>query len=821
MIGFKKDTPGIKRQSLASTAMTALVVSAALGIGATPAFAQTETPAADEGDRLEDIVVTARKRDENIDIVPLAITAMTAETIENRNIDSLEDVSSFTPGFYTQSQTGTGTGRNDRSFRQLTFRGIGANSTNVGPLAGGVAFLDGSPVLNSSLSNVQDVERVEVLRGPQSAYFGRSTFIGAVNYITKDPTDEWEGRVTAEIGEDNLFEASFSVSGPIIADVLSFRISGRRYERDGQYVTANSGVRLGDQSTDSISLTLLFEPSDNFRMRTFFNHFEDDDGPSAQYYVGGRTIGAGGSNCNLGGTLGPYNCGPVPQRANPAAITANVSVNQDIFNGVLANTTRNVPIPFDYADFLSDYGLVRKADQFSHRMDYTFGDNGPTLTSLTAYHEEKIVTLADLAFRVTPTPLAASVGYEDYDWSQELRLVSGSDQRFRWVIGGNYLKLEQSTSGIIGFYPPFGGILNFGNAQVGYTRAETPSVFGGVYFDVLSDLTLTVEARYQEDKLSGHYATSATTFVDISETYDSFSPRVSVDYRLTPTSTVYALFSRGYKPGGFNNAILTQSQFVLNQLTAVGAGRTYDQERLDNFELGIRGSFADGRVRLALNGYVGRYTNAQVPIPTIFYTTMNADGTPNINGANNSAVLTRNLGDVDLQGIEFEGEVIIARGLRVGATVAYTGTELKNWFCSECSNILAQNATNNIQVTSTLGKRLPGAPEFAYTISANYESEFGNGFTGFVGADFLYRGSYFAEAANIGESGDSERFNARLGIRKDDFSVEIFARNLFNDQSPSIAYSPSDLLAPTSTGNALRIGLPERRRIGLRASLNF
>ncbi len=817
MSEFNRGLFGFKRSSLSSTAILAVAISAGLGV-AMPAWAQQADDEQQDNSRLEDVIVTARKRDENIDVVPLAITAMTSETITNRNIDTIEDVAAYTPGFYTQAQTGTGTGRNDRSFRQLTFRGIGANTTNVGPYAGGVAFMDGAPVLNSALSNVQDVERVEVLRGPQAVYFGRSAFIGAINYITKDPTDYLSGRASLEVGEDNLLEASGAISGPLIEDFAFLRISGRRFEKDGQWVTANSGRRLGDQSTDSISATLLLRFSDDFRMRTFFNHFEDDDGPGAQYTVAGRTVGGtSGSNCNLGGTLGAYICGEVPQEPDPAFISANVTITPDIYNGIILGSA-GIRRPFNYADDISDYGLVRKADQVSHRIDYTFGDTGPTFTSNTAYHRERIVTLADLAFRVQPQPLAAAVGYDAFDWSQELRLVSNQDSRLRWVAGANYVKVEQSTSGITGFFPPF-GILNFGALQVGYTRAETPAVFGGVYYDILPDLTLTVEGRYQEDKLSGHFATSATAFVDITDTFESFSPRVSLDYRLTPNSTVYALFSRGFKPGGFNQGILTQPQFILDQFASIGAGRSYDEEMLDNYEAGIRGSFLDNRVRVALNGYIGKYTDAQIPILSVFFTQQLPGGQPNTAGPTNAATLVRNVGDVDLQGVEFEAEAVPIPGLRLGATFAYNHTEVKNWFLAQAPNFLAQNATNNIQVTSTTGNRLAGTPELTYTLSASYERDLGQGFSGYVGGDYLYRGSYFAEEANIAESGDREVFNARLGFNKDNYSVELYARNLFDDLSPAgINYQSSE---GAGTGNSLRISLPERRRIGLRANINF
>lgn len=811
----------------------AIAIATSTAASAQQATAPTsETPAVQDNMRLEEIVVTARKRTEKLDIVPLAITAMTSAKIEARNLKSLEDVASFSPGFYTQQSTNSGFGRNDRAFRQLTFRGIGAIGSNISITAGGVAFLDGAPVLNSSLANVQDLERVEVLRGPQAAYFGRSTFIGAVNYITKDPSNKLSGRVSGEYAEDNLIDVSASISLPI-ASWASLRLSGRYFSKDGQYRTSNERRRVGDQSTKSFSATLLLKPTDRLKIRTFFNHFEDDDGPPAQYIIGGGTAGV--SNCNLGGRYGAYYCGDVPQKANPALISANLTMTPAIYNGLILND-RNFPVPFSFKGRLNDYGLNRKADQFSNRIDYTLNDAGLLLTSVSAYHEEHLATLSDFSFRggVNPTnnapilTISTAFGIRSFDYSQELRLVSPQSGRFRWVAGGNYLYVKQPTGYVISSF--FGAILNFGSRKVGFNKAETPSVFGGAYFDIVPNLTLSAEARYQADTISGRFAKSATEFItpDPKKTFKSFSPRVSLDYKITPTSTVYALFSRGYKPGGFNGVDLLSAPAderaqILTALPT--AGDSFNQERLDNYEAGIKGSFLDGRLRMALNGYIGRYRGAQVPVAVVVDRATN----PPTRQTYGPII---NIGDVNLKGVEFEGEVIVFPGMRLGATFAYTDSKIIDYYCSECSDIYPQAPgippgpsilPNSVNFTIPVGKQLPGTPKVAYTLSANYERKIDNTASIYLGADYLYRGKYFADAANVASSGDSETVNARIGFRKDKYNVELFARNLFDDQSPGIVYGN---LAPNAfftlpSANTLKVALPDRRRIGIRLSANF
>ena len=256
------------------------------------------------------------------------------------------------------------------------------------------------------------------------------------------------------------------------------------------------------------------------------------------------------------------------------------------------------------------------------------------------------------------------------------------------------------------------------------------------------------------------------------------------------------------------------------------AGTSFDEETLENYEVGIKGSFLDGRLRVALDGYIGRYRGAQVPVSVVV---TRATTPPTIT----TLGPTINIGNIDLKGVEFEAEAIVFPGFRVGATFAYTDTKIKRYYCSECSNILAQNTgipngpsilANSINYTAAEGKRLPGAPQITYTVSANYENEVANDLTAYIGGDFIYRGKYYADAANIASSGDSELFNARLGLRTGNYNVEIFARNLFDDTSPGIVYTalgPNAAPFSLPSVNGLNIALPDRRRIGIRVSASF
>jgi iron complex outermembrane receptor protein len=190
-----------------------------------PATANAQESAAPEtatgaANGLEEIVVTARKRAENLLDVPVAVSAVSASEIEATGVKSITEIADYTPGLTSQGQ-GAG-GIPDRSATRLVFRGL---STSFGTV-----FINGAPYTGNNSPDITDLERFEVLTGPQSVYFGRSTFSGAINFVTKKPSNEYAGRVSAEAGTDNLYELRGTIEGPLIRDTLTARLSVRHYE---------------------------------------------------------------------------------------------------------------------------------------------------------------------------------------------------------------------------------------------------------------------------------------------------------------------------------------------------------------------------------------------------------------------------------------------------------------------------------------------------------------------------------------------------------------------------------------------------------------
>ena len=788
---------------------------------------------------LEEIVVTARKVEENLMQVPMAITAFSSKDIDSMGIKQLIDISAMTPSFNMVNQTG-GSGRNDRSASSLTFRGLYVN-LNAGATAGGLLFVNGTPVIGAQPPAISEVERIEVLKGPQSAYFGRSTFMGAINFVTREPNmTEYKGRFSAEYGSFGSSEENVSFEGPIVADKLAARISGRYYYRGGQYVNwANTNERMGMQSTKSIAASFVAQPNDNLKLKAYFNYFNDSDGQSAQ-----GAIKSDQFNCNPGG-VNPatrvgngYYCGELPDvnRIPVKNISADTTV-YPLLKDVLFTRPR-YPLLFD-PTFNQHFGLERKAVQADFHIDYEFAD-GYTFNSITAYHRDKTSVGIDLNYRAgldRPNPIYAadpvnrlswlnftqwSQGYSR-DWSQEIRFTSPPTERFRWMAGGSYLNYA-SPGGVV--Y----GLANTGpNFSTSITRGRvyTPAVFGGLYFDIVDNLTLTGEARYQWDHVRNVPLIAATGTPVLpplnaiqKNTFKSFAPRVSLDYKFAPNSTAYALWSRGYRPGGFNIALLTNPARVVAAIQAAAPGATgsYLQEQLDNFEAGFKATFFDNRARTTIAVYHDKWKNGQsgASIP------VNLPATPTDPAITNLFNVTVNTGIATLNGFEFEGEFQVSEQLKLSGNFALNTSKIGTanlalYSCTDCANILGNNKLG-------LGNQLPTAPKYTWALSAEYTDHLTGDYDWYARVDYSHRGRNFTDFSNVAWVGASDKINMRIGARNDVFSIEGFVTNLNNDKTLLAGLTGVDVftfIPGTVNRNEIRMSLPLPRMWGMRASYNF
>ena len=444
-----------------------------------------------QGLEIEEITVTARKREENLSDAPYTITALTSGQIERAGIDQLQDVVSYAPGFFFSDNN---VGANQRSHKRLIFRGMNPR-TDIPTRAASSMFIDGAATVGSEIGGMENVERIEVLKGPQGAHFGRSTYTGAINVVTKDPGDVFSGRVNLQAGEHGTQRAGISLEGPL-GDTLGYRLTASTYDTDGMYSNAvNPGEKLGAQSTDDMALTVVFEPSSRLRIKARYHTWEDSDGPDAST---GYDYRSGRHNCSPGGLVERWGaahmvpwdfgadnvpvttvCGkvPVPTAAEIGHDTGSarqqallaMRINESTFP--IANGVRDVP------DFQvpNDFGMEREAEELSVVIDVNF-DNGMNLNIISAEHENAYSSMQDLDKRATEGlylqgmgggmfgswganhPADASVLRMNamQDSSLEFRLSSNQDQRIRWMFGYSDLEMDwftQSIGSLIVYFP--------------------------------------------------------------------------------------------------------------------------------------------------------------------------------------------------------------------------------------------------------------------------------------------------------------------------------------------------------------------------------
>ncbi|EED31060.1 TonB-dependent receptor, plug, partial [gamma proteobacterium NOR5-3] len=548
---------------------------------------------AQEGaETIEEVMVTARRREESLQEVPVSVAVVDAAAIEARSLQSIDDIARFTPGLSFSKAFG-------RATERPVIRGLGNVLAGVqfGVESGAAYFVDGVYYPGDLQGlNLNDLERVEVIKGPQSALYGRNSYAGAINFVTKSPTEELSGDVRLLFAEDGEQDLRASVSGPLIPGVLGGSLSLRSYEFDGQWDNQVTGQTIGDESTDSISGLLEWTPNERLRVRVRGQYQEDEDGTRPLFLQPGTE-----NNCSPGlrslsslplwgvDNNFQYFCGDI--EARPIALNDQDAVGENILRGdVPAVGGTFFGDPYSRTDGTPFDGVQREINLASFLMDYEF-DSGYALTLSSAYRKEELKTGSDsdhssVNFKFSAgTPgepfengfFAISGGSEREDYSMELRFDSPQDRDFRWMVGAFYFDQE-----IDGFN------INFG-APNRYETTTTPSdeqaltnqaVFGSVTYDFSERLTASAEIRYMEEDKT---LTDAAFNGD--DTWSSTTPRFTLNYQVSDAVMLYASYAEGAKPGGFNGS---DGDSVSRPI--------YDQEESVNYELGVKSTMMNGRL---------------------------------------------------------------------------------------------------------------------------------------------------------------------------------------------------------------------------------
>lgn len=591
------------------------LLTTALSVGAiAPVVLAADVATAQSGEQaatIGEVVVTARRREETLREIPASVTAISSEVIERAGVRNIEDVARMTPGL-----TFVSLGSN---FALPVIRGL---STNVGESNVGF-FIDG--VYQGSRSGMDrqlaDVERIEVIKGPQVALYGRNAFGGAINVITRAPSNDYSFRASATAGEYGRMEGSAIVSGPLVQDQLFARLGVSHAERDGFFTNGLTGGDLDARRTSTLSGALLWQASPNvsFDLRASWEDTANGDNPGYFVLNNDPNLFAGRSQILLG---------EVPSKTSGFAMTPG---GFDRESSLISLTGR-----WDVSDTLRASSITAYSTLESQQR--TDNDYGP----------------ASLSFQTQDADLSA--------FSQEFRL-DHTGEAVDWLVGLYYSDQDQTNVDL-----DMVSSLTLENALPASLRStllrntetsEVTALFGSVTWRFAPDWSLDVAGRFfREKKTLDPFQSNPYTNVVLSPnpalslTEEHFTPSVSLAWAASENLNLYGSIARGVKTGGFN---------ALANVTA--AERYYDAETSWNYELGLKAALMDRRV----------YVNAAL---------FRIDWDDQIVRALGSlgATLNANAGSTTSQGFELEMQARPTRELTLTAGYTYTDATFNDYY---------------------------------------------------------------------------------------------------------------------------------------------
>ncbi len=726
-----------------------------LGIGLSLAVGTPVSAQQDDGFLLEEIIVTARKREESLQEVPVSISVLTNNLIEETGILTQEELFQLVPGIYYDE----GPDRNAAfpSVRGVQSNEIATNRTKV------TAFVDGMPILGSQGSlGFGNLQQVEVYRGPQSAAFGRSTFGGAINYVTRDPGEEFEGNVSADVNGYGRRLLRAGVSGPI-SDTVGFMLNAEYEDSTApdDYLATNittpvtgDAVQYGERSTESIGGKLTFSPSDNLDVKLTFSNIVTFDTPGVSYYISQEARDAcfarnGITYTGMGTSLyvdGTYDCddwsqgAPLYQQNDRSLVLAHAFDNPDYarqfpqYQGLTPQQQDDLLFLARSESVFGDYFSAHdERSRVSIQTDYLM-NNGHALQFTAFTGEENYIRGADgnrdpyLPITFTPpNPMAmgpqpdwtlqgmgpmATIGTimsDPTDISEsyaEVRWVSPAEDRLRYVAGVSYYDYDFLTTLYFGGYGAVAGGDEAVQRYIALTgddpsipdqllgeSASNTAVFFNATYDVNERLAVSIEGRYQDDHVFGEDTISGNSG---SVSTKAFVPRLSFNYNVSEDTSFYGQFARGNNPAGVNVGFFNetlQQTLAESQWVAYTLEdvQTFDEEQLTNLEFGIKGSALDGRLQYATAIYVMEWEGNVAPL-NLYWGDPSID--PMLRDGNSGNRTFLNQGDRDMKGAEFEGNFFITDSFSIRGALGLLDAKYTN-FCDvgiEGNNDLGQYA---------------------------------------------------------------------------------------------------------------------------------
>ena len=740
---------------------------------------------AQEGAMIEEIVVTARRREESLQEVPVSVVAFTADELELRSVERVGQLDTLVPNV---SLLGSDAGSS------FIIRGVPGVATYVDGIwqnttAGLVAM------------NVVEVERIEVLRGPQGTLFGKNTMGGALQYVTRPPADEFGARIRLTAGQFNRQDLVASVDVPM-TDNLVAKFTGATLNRDGFIDSLSIDREYGDINDTVVRGDLLWTPNDNFSLR-FTADFTDVDRNGEARVIADVVASAAESNC-----CGPF---PRPQAFNVVGLTLTDQTHVAGFPGGEVGEWETK------ADSTIQ-GLVQEFDRYTMDIEWNINDN-LSLRSITGYRSSETRNYGDFC--------ACEYTLIDRDFhvlndiiTQEFQ-VRGDRDRFNWILGAYYWEQDQVNRTFTYTFQEF----RDNPRLIGLVRQVAPrwvpvppsfdsmdgleeegyAVFGELDFSLSDTLSLAIGFRQNEetnwsydyrptgapqpprrdmDPVGCLWCRVATASAE--GNFDSFTPKISLKVQFNDSVMAYVSYAEGFGAGGVNTINIPQIQAII----------PFDPEEVENFELGLRSDLLNNRIRLNATFFSGAWDRIQLvetlPDPT-------CAGQPICPNLPNT--FTTNAGAADVEGLEIESILALNDNWRLDVNIGLLDTEYTD-------------VGRSRQIS--IGDVFQQAPELTYSIGIQNDSGLPNGGLVSTRLDYGWVDDYVRVRERQRQSfqGDYGVMNARVRYQPPDgnWSLSVFGSNLTDER-----YLVSGFL---SSGFAFDLATTSRpREIG--ASVNF
>ena len=780
---------------------------------------------------IEEITVTSRKREESLLEIPVSVTAFSQSDLDALGARDLEALSKVTPGFVLDNVGPGGSG--GRQNPSIRFRGLAVQQPSPASRAGAV-FWDGGYISDGAgILPLFDLERVEVIKGPQNAFFGRNTFAGAVDYIPAEPGDEFEGKgsVSFSPSQQSSYNVSAAVGGPI-TDTFGLRVAAT-HDRKGADFEYDNGDPAGEENTTAISAVTTFQPNDDFKLKASGFYVRSDDTRAQQsqdaHILAGtcnltysgeiRNVGDGSSGgtftTDLSQSLRNTFCGEIPDWDDVPPNLSSVGVvtpstplflfsNPLSFFQTLPPELEGKGIPSAPDGLGTEYKLWR----IDLQGDYDL-DNGATISTQFTRGESTHFVMWDNNFG-TPSPIfgggpwLAAIATAVTDTYAEARYTSSGEDRLRYMLGVSYYKQTNDQSAFAAFGPTYNLQLNEG---------DNIGIFGSIDYDVTDEFTISLEGRWNEDTQVTEYdgvsilnGVDPDPTVNAEQKYDAFMPRVILSYQPTDEMNFYASWSKSYLQGIASNA--TDYEEATRVPLTAALGDFTPRQSLSAFEVGVKQRAADW-LNYSLALYHMDWDNQTFfeLSPAPFFTAANLSG------------------DARIKGVDIEVDVTPNDWFRLTGGVSYNDVEFLDFAGagSVATAVLTDPGVLSLgQQISAVGNRPRYTPKWTGSISTTFQLGELAGLENdlWLRVDSIYQGNFFVDNFEYNKVASYWKFNARIHADiSDNFAVELYGSNLTNDLSHNTAVGTTSIFGSLNRKNFAT--LPRKREFGLKLLTNF